>query len=79
MRLERTDRMLRFELTEALVAARDLDKAARRGTLSAADAAHLLSLRSRQSRLHRDLAAATAALRALRGTPADDAGDVSAG
>lgn len=62
--------MMRTELTKALVAARELDKAARRGALSPADAATLLALRSRQSGLHRALAAGTAALRAVRATAA---------
>ena len=75
IRLTREGRELRFELTKALVAARDLDKAARRGSLTPYDAARLLSLRSRQSDLHTELAAGTAALRLVRAmsdAPADE-------
>ena len=72
--------MMRIELTKALVAARDLDKAARRSALSPADAALLLALRSRQSGLHRALAAGTAALRAVRATaePSETAAELGA-
>jgi hypothetical protein len=74
IRLTREGRELRLELTKTLVAARDLDKAARRRALTPYDAARLLSLRSRQSDLHTDIAAGTAALRLVRatsGAPAD--------
>ena len=64
--LERADRLLRRELTDTLVAIRVLDRAARQGTLSREDAARLLSLRSRGSRLHKELAAGNTALRELR-------------
>src|SRR5688500_7001033 len=55
--------------TKALVAARGLDKAARRRSLTPYHAARLLSLRARQSDLHTELAAGTAALRLVRAMP----------